>query len=53
VRIDKLEIVTQGNVHKFTISSNAKDLKDWLLETGDRELVEASPFDRIWGVGYA
>jgi ribA/ribD-fused uncharacterized protein len=53
VRIDKLEIVTQGNVHKFRISSNAKDLKDWLLETGDRELVEASPFDRIWGVGYA
>lgn len=23
-----------------------------LLETGDRELVEASPRDRIWGVGF-
>lgn len=24
-----------------------------LLDTGDRELVEASPTDRIWGVGFA
>ena len=24
-----------------------------LLETGDRLLVEASPNDRIWGVGYS
>lgn len=27
-------------------------LKDLLLRTGDRELVEASPYDPIWGVGY-
>ncbi|TQS32440.1 hypothetical protein Golomagni_07242 [Golovinomyces magnicellulatus] len=27
-------------------------LKEMLVETGDRELVEASPYDRIWGVGF-
>jgi len=26
-------------------------LRQLLLDTGDRELIEASPFDRIWGVG--
>lgn len=40
-------------MHKFTLSEDAKNLKKWLLETGDRELVEASPMDRIWGVGFA
>jgi ribA/ribD-fused uncharacterized protein len=29
-----------------------KGFKERLLETGDRELVEASPRDRIWGVGF-
>lgn len=28
------------------------DLRKVLLETGKRELVEASPFDKIWGVGF-
>jgi ribA/ribD-fused uncharacterized protein len=23
-----------------------------LLATGDRELAEASPFDRVWGIGF-
>ena len=27
-------------------------LKELLLATGDRELIEASPRDRIWGVGF-
>lgn len=38
--------------------SNGKDgtpagvpLKELLLATGDRELFEASPFDRVWGIG--
>ena len=26
-------------------------LRDWLLSTGDTEIVEASPYDIIWGVG--
>jgi ribA/ribD-fused uncharacterized protein len=29
------------------------DLKEALLKTGERELVEASPFDKIWGIGFA
>ncbi|KAF4457062.1 hypothetical protein FALBO_15274 [Fusarium albosuccineum] len=27
-------------------------LREMLLSTGDREIVEASPFDRIWGIGF-
>lgn len=30
-----------------------KELKNILLNTGDAILVEASPFDRVWGVGLA
>ncbi|KAI4930808.1 uncharacterized protein J4E92_004641 [Alternaria infectoria] len=50
---EKLEIVKQGSYHKFTISEDAENLRRMLLATGDRELVEASPHDRIWGVGFA
>jgi ribA/ribD-fused uncharacterized protein len=52
VRVDKLDIVTQGTYHKFTISDDAQNLKAMLHATGERELVEASPMDRIWGVGF-
>jgi predicted NAD-dependent protein-ADP-ribosyltransferase YbiA (DUF1768 family) len=45
--------VTQGTYHKFTISDDAENLRRMLLATGERELVEASPSDRIWGVGFA
>lgn len=48
-----MRIVTEGNVHKFTFSEDADSLRAQLLATGDRELVEASPRDRIWGVGFA
>lgn len=51
--VDKFEIVVQGNMHKFTVSGEAGDLRKWLLGTGERELVEASPMDRIWGIGFA
>lgn len=44
----KYKIVTQGNLLKF--SQNQK-FKDFLLSTGDKVLVEASPYDRIWGIG--
>lgn len=43
-------IVIDGNYYKFT--QNAA-LQKFLLETGDRILVEASPVDRIWGIGLA
>ena len=45
----KVEIVTQGNYLKFTQNP---DLKAKLLATGEAYLVEASPFDRVWGIGY-
>ncbi|MFT4223232.1 NADAR family protein [Dysgonomonas sp.] len=43
-------IVCQGNYHKF---SQHTDLKEFLLNTKDRILVEASPVDNIWGIGMA
>jgi len=46
---NRFKIVVEGNYYKFT--QNDK-LKRRLLETGQRELVEASPRDRIWGVGF-
>ncbi len=42
------EIVIRGNVAKFRSSP---ELLAYLLGTGDAVLVEASPYDRIWGVG--
>lgn len=42
------KIVFDANYAKFTQN---KILKDELLSTGNKELVEASPTDRIWGIG--
>jgi len=44
----RFQIVVKGNVEKF--KQNAP-LKEYLLKTGDRVIVEASPKDRIWGIG--
>ena len=44
----KFEIVVQGNLLKF--NQNPK-LKAFLLSTQDQILVEASPYDQIWGIG--
>jgi conserved hypothetical protein, ribA/ribD-fused len=44
----RYDIVVRGNLAKF---SQHDDLRDFLLRTGRRVLVEASPYDRIWGVG--
>ena len=43
-------IVCEGNYYKF---SKHPDLKEFLLNTKDRVLVEASPVDNIWGIGLA
>lgn len=44
------DIVVKGNVAKF---SQNEDLKAFLLNTNERILVEASPYDKIWGIGMA
>ena len=46
----RFELVVTGNEAKF---SQHDDLRAFLLRTGRRVLVEASPVDRIWGVGLA
>ncbi|MDX2174022.1 MAG: NADAR family protein [Bacteroidota bacterium] len=45
---NKYKIVKQGNVLKF---SQNQELKNFLLETGNKVIVEASPRDVIWGIG--
>lgn len=42
------ELVVAGNLHKF---SQNEALKTFLLATGNVVIVEASPFDKIWGIG--
>lgn len=44
------DIVVKGNVEKF---SQNPELSQFLINTHHRVLVEASPVDRIWGVGLA
>lgn len=46
----RFDIVVKGNFAKF---SQHDALKAFLLGTGNRVLVEASPVDKIWGVGLA
>lgn len=42
------ELVYKGNLAKFT---QHEDLKQYLLGTGDKIIVEASPYDTVWGIG--
>ncbi|KAH8732486.1 hypothetical protein GQ44DRAFT_585201, partial [Phaeosphaeriaceae sp. PMI808] len=49
---NKVRIVEEGNYHKFTKSGDAERLRGLLEATGERELVEASKFDRVWGIGF-
>lgn len=44
----KYSIVLNGNFLKFTQDPK---LRDFLLSTNDHILAEASPYDRIWGIG--
>lgn len=43
-------LVVEGSVHKF---GQDAALREFLLGTNSRVLVEASPMDRIWGIGLA
>jgi ribA/ribD-fused uncharacterized protein len=47
---ERYEIVVAGNVAKFTQNDG---LRRFLISTGSRVLVEASPLDRVWGIGLA
>ena len=44
----RFDIVVRGNSAKF---GQDAALRSFLLGTGDRVLVEASPSDKIWGIG--
>lgn len=44
-----MKVVVTGNVCKFTQDARLMEL---LMSTGDRMLVEASPTDRVWGIGF-
>ena len=46
----RFDVVVRGNLAKF-LQNPA--LLAWLLSTGERVLVEASPSDAIWGIGVA
>lgn len=46
----RFEIVVSANIAKF---SSDPELKEFLLNTGNRVLAEASPVDKIWGIGLA
>lgn len=49
-RRHRFEVVVRGNQAKFTQHAA---LRAFLVGTGDRVLVEASPVDAIWGIGLA
>lgn len=46
----RYEIVVRGNIAKF---GQHPELREFLLGTWRRVLVEASPQDRVWGIGLA
>ncbi|MEU8205175.1 NADAR family protein [Streptosporangium sp. NPDC049046] len=46
----RFDLVVRGNFAKF---GRHADLREFLLGTGERVLVEASPVDRVWGIGLA
>jgi len=47
---NKFDLVVNANLAKFRSNDN---LRDFLISTGKRILVEASPVDRVWGIGLA
>jgi ribA/ribD-fused uncharacterized protein len=46
----RFAIVCRANEAKF---GQNPDLRAYLMQTGTRVLVEASPVDRVWGIGLA
>lgn len=46
--VEKYDIVRQGNIYKF---SQNPELKKAILATKNKYIIEASPYDKVWGVG--
>jgi ribA/ribD-fused uncharacterized protein len=44
----RVPVVSVGNREKY---NQNPDLKDILMATGDSIMVEASPYDKLWGIG--
>ncbi|WEK20716.1 MAG: NADAR family protein [Candidatus Pedobacter colombiensis] len=49
-KAERHAIVKMGNLHKF---NQHPELAKYLVSTGKRILLEASPVDYIWGIGMA
>ena len=49
------QVVEQGSYLKYTrgVDADGEGLKHKLLATENREFLEASNYDRVWGVGYS
>ncbi|QGJ69889.1 Swarming motility protein YbiA [Planctomycetales bacterium 10988] len=47
-KAERRQIVTDGNLAKFR---QHKEFGEFLLATESKVIVEASPYDRIWGIG--
>jgi ribA/ribD-fused uncharacterized protein len=45
---NRLQIMTDICIAKF---GQIPEYREWLLGTGDLYIVEASPYDKIWGIG--
>lgn len=45
---EKYDIVLKGNIAKF---SQNEEIKEFLVNTGYKVIVEASPYDIVWGIG--
>jgi hypothetical protein len=45
----RFDLVKKGLIEKF---KQNPELKKYLLDRKDKIIVEASPYDRIWGIGY-
>lgn len=45
---ERYKIVVKGNMAKF---SQNEEIKEFLLNTGYKVIVQASPYDTVWGIG--
>lgn len=59
--LHRSKIVEDASYYKFKYGADKGELsydgtgmslKQRFMQTGDRELVEASPMDKIWGIGF-